>query len=219
MQAFLCGTRSLLGLSLRQCEKRVSGQSRYGVASTARGRQSPEQAAHSRREQRKQEHSERDWGSLLALLNERITGLPQLLGFRVDHVEHGRLVASLPIKPSLLAGNGYLHAGTVVTLADTACGYGCYVSLPPERVNFATVQLSSQFLGTALNGELEVEAWLRHAGKSTQVWDAEVRSRATSQPSRTAQTIALFRCTQLLLEAKSGPKSERPSDNETYAAS
>jgi acyl-coenzyme A thioesterase PaaI-like protein len=32
-----------------------------------------------------------------------------------------------------MAPNGYLHAGTVVTLADTSCGYGCVVNLPAVR--------------------------------------------------------------------------------------
>jgi uncharacterized protein (TIGR00369 family) len=218
MQVALC---EKLRFATSRLGQSVAGRVQCGIASAARSRQSSEQTERLRQEQRKQDHQNKDWSSLLTLLNQKITGLPHLIGFRVDHVEHGRLIASLPIKSTLLAGNGFLHAGTVVTLADTACGYGCFVSLPPERVNFATVQLSCQFLGTALAGELEVEASLRHAGKSTQVWDAEVRTRTSPEVQRASATIALFRCTQLLLEAKPASRQENDSNThvETHATS
>lgn len=159
----------------------------------------------------------KDGASVLSWLNARVSGLPQLVGFRVDEVDHGRLIASLDIKPFHLAANGYLHAGTIVTLADTACGYGCFASLPRDRANFTTTNLSCQFLGTTLEGELLVEAMLRHAGRSTQVWDAEVRVPALSEANTKAKTIALFRCTQLLLDERgkdSQSQQPRAKDNE-----
>jgi uncharacterized protein (TIGR00369 family) len=91
-----------------------------------------------------------------------------------------------------MAPNGYLHAGTVVTLADSACGYGCIMSLPDGATGFTTIELKSNFLATALKGTLYVEAKRVHAGRTTQVWDATV----TNEESK---TIALFRCTQLVL--------------------
>jgi 1,4-dihydroxy-2-naphthoyl-CoA hydrolase len=103
----------------------------------------------------------------------------------------GRVVLSLPVRPDLLAPNGYLHAGAVVALADTACGYGCFVSLPEGGTGFTTVELKTNFLGTAREGTLDCEALRVHGGRTTQVWDATVRS--------DAKTIALFRCTQLIL--------------------
>jgi uncharacterized protein (TIGR00369 family) len=100
-------------------------------------------------------------------------------------------VLSLPLRSELLAPNGYLHAGAVVALADTACGYGCFASLPERGTGFTTIELKTNFLGTAREGTLECEALCVHAGRTTQVWDATVR--------REAKTIALFRCTQLVL--------------------
>jgi uncharacterized protein (TIGR00369 family) len=89
-----------------------------------------------------------------------------------------------------LAPNGYLHAAAVVALADTACGYGCFMSLPEGAAGFTTVELKTNFIGTALEGRITCEARLIHGGRTTQVWDAEVKSEATGK------TIALFRCTQ-----------------------
>ncbi|MGM0634201.1 MAG: PaaI family thioesterase, partial [Pseudomonadota bacterium] len=91
------------------------------------------------------------------------------------------------------APNGYLHAGTVVTLADTAAGYGCSASLPDGAVNFTTIELKSNFLGTAIEGDIRCEAELIHGGRTTQLWDAEVFHADSDR------RIAVFRCTQLLI--------------------
>jgi len=107
-------------------------------------------------------------------------------------LEDGHVVLRLPVRQDLLAPNGYLHAGTVVTLADTACGYGCFAYLPEGGTGFTTIELKTNFLGTAREGTLECEASRVHGGRTTQVWDAIVRGDS-------GRTIALFRCTQLIL--------------------
>lgn len=118
--------------------------------------------------------------------------LPGLIGIEVDVVEAGHVRMRLPLREELLAPNGYLHAGTVVALADSACGYGCIASLPDGASGFTTIELKTNFLGTALEGVLSCESRLLHGGRTTQVWDATVTNEAGKQ-------LALFRCTQLLL--------------------
>ncbi|MFG6447930.1 PaaI family thioesterase [Roseateles sp. BYS180W] len=118
-------------------------------------------------------------------------GLPKLLGIAFDHVGRGRATATLALRPELMAPNGYLHAGTVVSLADTCAGYGCVASLPDGANSFTTIELKSNFLGTAREGQIQCEATLTHGGRTTQVWDATVR-----QGDR---VLAMFRCTQMLL--------------------
>lgn len=115
-----------------------------------------------------------------------------LLGIEILEMEEGRALGRLEVRPELLAPNGYLHAGTVVTLADTLAGYGCWANLPEGATGFTTAELKSNFLGTARSGELTCTATLRHAGRTTQVWDAEVINDQ-------GKTIALFRCTQMIL--------------------
>jgi uncharacterized protein (TIGR00369 family) len=118
--------------------------------------------------------------------------LPGLIGIEVDEVEEGRVRMHLPLRPELLAPNGYLHAATVVALADSACGYGCIASLPEGATGFTTIELKTNFLGTALDGTLHCESSRVHGGRTTQVWDATVTN-------EDGKTLALFRCTQLLL--------------------
>jgi 1,4-dihydroxy-2-naphthoyl-CoA hydrolase len=117
---------------------------------------------------------------------------PGLLGIEVDLVEEGQVRMRLPLREELLAPNGYLHAATVVGLADSACGYGCIASLPEGAIGFTTIELKTNFLGTALEGTLSCESTLVHGGRTTQVWDATVTDEA-------GKKLALFRCTQLLL--------------------
>jgi 1,4-dihydroxy-2-naphthoyl-CoA hydrolase len=118
--------------------------------------------------------------------------LPGLIGIQVEEVEAGRARMHLPLRDELLAPNGYLHAATVVALADSACGYACIASLPVGATGFTTIELKTNFLGTALEGTLHCESQLLHGGRTTQVWDATVTDEA-------GKTLALFRCTQLLL--------------------
>ncbi len=130
----------------------------------------------------------------VAQLNERSVGhLPALIGLEAVHVEPGLLRAQLQLRRELLAPNGYLHAATVIALADTACGYGTRADLPEQAKGFTTLELKANFLGTALEGTLECEAVRAHKGRGTQVWDAGVTV------VETGKTIALFRCTQFIL--------------------
>jgi 1,4-dihydroxy-2-naphthoyl-CoA hydrolase len=126
--------------------------------------------------------------------NGRSVGfLPGLLGIRIVEIGQGRVVATLEVRKELHAPNGFLHAGTVVTLADTACGYGCVAHLPPGAKGFTTIELKSNHLGTALDGVIQADATAVHLGRSTQVWDATVKHQGSGK------TIALFRCTQMVL--------------------
>ena len=129
-----------------------------------------------------------------AFFNRRSVGfLPGLLGIRILEIGQGRVLAALAIRQELFATNGFLHAGTVVTLADTACGYGCMAHLPDGAKGFTTIELKSNHLGTALEGTIEADVTAAHLGRSTQVWDATVRRQGDGK------TIALFRCTQMVL--------------------
>ena len=122
--------------------------------------------------------------------------LPGYLGIVITRVENGEVHAELPVRAELMAPNGFLHAGSVVTLADTCAGYGCMASLPGGAVGFTTVELKSNHLGTAREGTVACVAKAVHLGRTTQVWDAVVTNKDTGK------TMALFRCTQMVLYGK-----------------
>ena len=121
--------------------------------------------------------------------------LPGLLGIEFDALEQERVRARLPLRQALFAPNGYVHAGAVVTLADTTCGYGCILSFPEGVSGFTTIELKTNFLRSAQEGTISCAARLVHGGRTTQLWDATV-----TDPE--GRTMALFRCTQLLLRRR-----------------
>ncbi|MDX2314423.1 MAG: PaaI family thioesterase [Gammaproteobacteria bacterium] len=121
--------------------------------------------------------------------------LPGLLGIEFTVVDDDEVRARMAVKKALLAWNGFLHGGSVVTLADTACGFGTVNSLPVDAIGFTTLELKSNFLGTARDGFVECVATPVHKGRTTQVWDASVNIEGADK------TIARFRCTQLILRS------------------
>ena len=119
--------------------------------------------------------------------------LPELLGLETLEARRGYIRMQMAVQAHHMAPNGFLHAASVVALADTAAGYGCMAALPEGAQGFTTIELKSNFLGTTRDGVLTCEARLTHGGRTTQVWDAEVRRQDTDK------TLALFRCTQMVL--------------------
>ena len=121
------------------------------------------------------------------------SGFPGLLGIEFDEAGDGFVRARLALEEKHMAPNGYLHAGTVVGLADSVCGYGCILNLPEGATGFTTIELKTNFLRTAQPGvTIDAQAKLVHGGRTTQLWDATV-----SEPD--GRTMALFRATQLML--------------------
>lgn len=127
------------------------------------------------------------------VMNQRGAGtLPGLIGIEIVTIAPECLVGRLPIRPELLAPNGYLHAASVIALADTMAGYGTIANLPEGAKTFTTIELKSNFLGTAREGVITCKATPAHMGRMTQVWDAVVMDEKERK-------IALFRCTQMIL--------------------
>jgi len=122
--------------------------------------------------------------------------LPGLLGLEFGESKPGYVRGRTAVKPHHMAPNGFLHAASVIALADSACGRGAFISRPEGATGFTTIELKTNFLGTAKDGAIEVEAKLIHGGRLTQVWDAEVRREGETRP------LALFRCTQMMLYPK-----------------
>jgi uncharacterized protein (TIGR00369 family) len=119
--------------------------------------------------------------------------LPGFLGIVVNDMNGTEVRAEMQVNPSNIAPNGFLFAGSVVTLADTLCGNGCLSNLPEGASGFTTIELKSNHLGTARDGTVECIANAVHMGRTTQVWDARVTHK------QSGKTIALFRCTQMIL--------------------
>ena len=122
--------------------------------------------------------------------------LPGHLGVEIVTVGRELVESRMAVQKSVMAPNGYLHAASVVALADTSCGYGCVAALPAGASGFTTIELKANFLGTTRDGAIVCRATPLHLGRTTQVWDAVVTVEASGA------RIALFRCTQMVLWPK-----------------
>jgi 1,4-dihydroxy-2-naphthoyl-CoA hydrolase len=133
----------------------------------------------------------------LEALNRRAAScLPLLFGLQVQRVDERELALRMQVQPQFLAPNGFLHAASVIAVADTACGFATIAHLPDGAENFTTIELKANFLGTVTEGAIEATARAAHLGRTTQVWDATVAEVANGK------TLALFRCTQMILWPK-----------------
>jgi 1,4-dihydroxy-2-naphthoyl-CoA hydrolase len=128
--------------------------------------------------------------------------LPGLIGIRFTHAGRGLLRSEFTVRPELLAPNSFLHAASIVALADTTCGYGTRLLLPEGASGFTTIELKSNHLSTAREGVVTCEARAVHVGRTTQVWDAEVRGPG-------GRVMALFRCTQAVLYPRGAREAVR----------
>ena len=122
--------------------------------------------------------------------------LPGLVGVEILTLTPDAVESRLPVRREVMAPNGFLHAATVIALADTSCGYGCISRLPEGASGFTTIELKANFLGTAREGAVRCRATPVHLGRTTQVWDAAVTVEGSGAK------IALFRCTQMVLWPK-----------------
>ena len=134
----------------------------------------------------------------IQILNERGGEyLPGFLGVEMIALSQDSLRSRMPVRKLHFAPNDFLHAASVVALADTTCGYATVAHLPEGAQSFTTIELKSNHLGTVKEGSIACVASAQHLGRNTQVWDATVTDEATGRK------IALFRCTQMILWPKS----------------
>lgn len=120
-------------------------------------------------------------------------GFASLVGLEVLHVDPAEVQIKLDITPEHIAFNGLVHAGVVVSLADTACGVGSIAFLPEGASAHATIELKCNFVRPVKDKSIVCTASPRHMGRTTQIWDARVFS------EQSGKDIAYFRCTQMIL--------------------
>ncbi|TAN31328.1 MAG: PaaI family thioesterase [Actinomycetota bacterium] len=123
-------------------------------------------------------------------------GLLGAMGINLTSFDGEHLFGEIELGREHQAPNGYLHAGVVVSLADTLCGIGCQAMLPEGALTFTTLELKANFFSTARTGTIYGVSQLVHGGRTTQVWDCRVTS------GLTGKVMAAFRCTQLIVYAK-----------------
>ena len=121
-------------------------------------------------------------------------GLVPHMGITLIDEGEGWLEAAMEIRQHhLRSGANALHAASVIALADSVCGFAAGQVLPEGAKGYTTIELKSNFLGSASEGLLVARADAEHLGRTTQVWQSQVTHKDSGR------RIALFRCTQMVL--------------------
>src|SRR5882762_2235035 len=97
----------------------------------------------------------------------------KLIGARLSLVAPGVVEITLPYRADLVQQNGYLHAGIITTIADSACGYAAY-TLMPAGSNVLSVEFKLNLLRPAQGETFVARAELIKAGQTLTVVSADV---------------------------------------------
>jgi uncharacterized protein (TIGR00369 family) len=96
-----------------------------------------------------------------------------LIGARLSLVEPGLVEITLPYRKDLTQQNGYLHAGIVTTIADSASGYAAY-SLMSAGSEVLSVEFKINLLRPAKGESFLARAEVIKPGKTLTVVRADV---------------------------------------------
>ncbi len=122
--------------------------------------------------------------------------VPGQLGCGFDHSAVDLVIGHIDVTENLIAGTGFLFAPAIVALADTCAAIGCGNNIP-TGASFTTIELKTNFLSSARVGErVMCRCTPVHLGRQTHVWDAAITNESTGR------SMAVFRCTQMVLPAR-----------------
>ena len=96
-----------------------------------------------------------------------------LIGAQLARVEPGLVEITLPYRADLAQQHGYLHAGIVTTIADSACGYAAYSLMPPDS-EVLSVEFKVNMLRPAKGKTFSAVAEVVKSGKTLTVVRADV---------------------------------------------
>ena len=129
-----------------------------------------------------------------ALIRGEVAAPPiaRLIGFTLVEAGPGQAVFEMQAEERHANPMGTLHGGVLCDIGDAAMGFAMASTLGPGE-SFTTLELKSNHIGTARDGRIVCHATAQHLGRRTQIWDAIVSDESSGK------TIALFRCTQMIL--------------------
>jgi uncharacterized protein (TIGR00369 family) len=116
-------------------------------------------------------------------------GLMAHLGARLARIEPGLCEIELMSRAELTQQHGFLHAGAVVSIADTAAGYAA-LSLMPAGHEVLTVELKVNLLAPAAGERLVARGRVRRAGRTLSVVEAEVSAVTNGRAAPVALMLA-----------------------------
>lgn len=97
------------------------------------------------------------------------------IGATLEHVAPGEVTIAMPPNPSLTQQHGYLHAGIIATIADSACGYAA-LSLMPDDAAVLSIEFKTNMLAPADGERFIARGKVIKPGRTIMVCDATVHA-------------------------------------------
>lgn len=129
-------------------------------------------------------------------IQDRIAGsfnaqsLMATLGARLASVADGEVQIALPFSAQLRQQHGYVHAGAITSVVDTACGYAALTKAPPGS-EVVTAEFKINFLRPAVGEQFVAIGRVQNSGKLLTVCTGEVRAFVGT----TSKVIAIMQAT------------------------
>ena len=99
--------------------------------------------------------------------------LMQTIGASIDAVTPGRVALRLPFREDLTQQHGFLHAGTIAAVADSACGYAALTLMPPDAA-VLSIEFKVNMLAPAKGDAIVARGDVIRAGRTVMVCRADV---------------------------------------------
>lgn len=139
-------------------------------------------------------------------LHDRITDsfqrqrLLTTLGARLIRVADGEVDIELPWSESIQQQHGFVHAGAIATIADSACGYACLTRMP-EGLAVLSIEFKINLLAPAVGERFTARGVAVRVGRTVGVATAQVFAHSAAKPDT---CIALMQATMMRVEPKNG---------------
>lgn len=117
------------------------------------------------------------------------------LGITITEATPERVVAQMPVTPSVHQPFGILHGGASVALAETVASVGATLNLDLTKQRAVGLEINANHLRAKREGVLTAIATPLHRGRSTQVWAIEITDESGAR-------ICVSRCTLAVIEAR-----------------
>ena len=111
------------------------------------------------------------------------------LGAEISVLDHGQVEISIGYRPTLTQQNGFIHAGVLTSILDSACGYAA-MSVGPEKHDVLSVEFKVNLLAPARGERFVARAAVKRAGKNLTVCTADAFAIQNGQEKVVATMLA-----------------------------
>ena len=119
----------------------------------------------------------------------------KMIGAQITKIEAGAVDIELPYRKDLTQQNGFVHAGIITAIADTACGYAAF-SLMPKDADVLSVEFKVNLLSPAIGEKFLAEGRVLRAGKTLTIVQGNVFAISENQQKHVAAMLATLMCLQ-----------------------